>query len=137
MEQLPTFMGVPVRQLQPGKALEVSEVEEAVRLVKAFQESPMFGLVRLQSVHLETDSVLKVKTKQGSEVVFHPGNLEKQFNRWRLIHDAGRREGLGVLSTLDLSITNHIPATWQKPASGNDPAMGNPYAPGFMKESNV
>jgi hypothetical protein len=42
--------------------------------------------------------------------------LEMQLRRWRLVHDYAATTAKGI-ATLDLSVTNNVPARWQEAAS--------------------
>jgi len=120
-EWFPTITGIPASELRPGKPLEIPQVQEALKLVVAFENSPMFGMVDLKYVDVSEAEVLKVATLQGNEVIFRMQDFEGQFQRWRLAHDYALRvrQRLGVL---DLSVTNNVPILWAQQNDAPIPA---------------
>jgi cell division protein FtsQ len=108
---LPVLTGVKHMEIQPGQSVESPQVRAALRLVAEFACSPMAGLVDLRSIYVGSPEVMVVTTAQGSEVTFGLNDLERQLRRWREIHDEGQRQGRN-LATLDLAVTNSIPARW-------------------------
>lgn len=110
-ETFPTITGIPARELLPGKQVEPPQVLEALKFIIAFENSPMFGFVDIKNVDVSEPEVLKIATAQGNEVIFHLGDFENQFQRWRMAHDYAQRVGRR-LGTLDLSVTNNIPMLW-------------------------
>ena len=71
----------------------------------------MEGVVDIKRIDVSSPEVLVVTTGQGSEVTFGPVNLDQQLRRWREIYDCGQNLNRAV-ATLDLAITNNIPACW-------------------------
>ena len=110
-EPLPVLTGVALHELQPGRRLESPQVQAAMRLITEFVHSPMAGLVDLKSIDTSSAEVLVVTTGQGSEVTFGLNDLDHQMRRWREIHDMGQRLNKS-LASLDLAVTNNIPARW-------------------------
>jgi len=91
--------------------VELPQVQAALRLISEFAYSPMAGLVDLRSIDVGSPEVLVVRTGQGSEVTFGLHDLDRQVRRWRAIHDLGQRMKRGI-ATLDLAVSNNIPARW-------------------------
>lgn len=110
-DSLPLLMGVNVSELQPGRCVELPQVQGALRLISEFAYSPMAGLVDLRRIDVGSPEVLVVTTGQGSEVTFGLHDLDRQVRRWREIHDLGQRMKKGI-ATLDLAVSNNIPARW-------------------------
>lgn len=108
---LPELTGVKLTEIQPGQRVESPQVRSALHLVEEFACSPMAGLVDLRRIDVGSADVLVVMTAQGSEVTFGLNDLERQLRRWREIHDMGQRQRKN-LATLDLAVTNSIPARW-------------------------
>lgn len=108
---LPRLTGVAETELRPGRQIESEQVQAALRLVEAFDRSPMFNQVELNEIDVAAPDVLRVTTCQSNEVTLAIANLETQLNRWRMIHDVAHGSHKGI-ATLDLSVSNHIPATW-------------------------
>lgn len=103
---LPRLVGVS--NVVAGRVLAGRNVPGALRLIEAFQESPMIGLTELESINLSEPGVLRVKTPHGNEVTFGLQNFELQLVRWRRIHDFAASRGQ-VVVTLDLSVSNNVP----------------------------
>jgi hypothetical protein len=111
VEQLPVIGGPNSDEVQPGRRLAGPQIQAALQLLLAFEESPMAGIVDLKRVDILSQEVLVVTTGQGSEVTFGLSNLDVQLRRWRAIFDAGQRAGK-TIGSLDLAITSNIPARW-------------------------
>jgi cell division septal protein FtsQ len=109
--QLPVITGLNVYQLQPGRRLELPQVQAALQLVAAFNRSPMAGLVDLQRIDVAAPQALVVTTMQGSEITFGLENLEQQLRRWRGIYDLGQRANKNIASA-DLAVANNVPVRW-------------------------
>jgi len=110
-DPLPVLAGVGLHELQPGRRLDLPQVRAALQLVMEFALSPMAGLVDLRRIDVGAPEVLVVTTGQGSEVTFGLQDLARQLRRWREIHDLGQRMHRAIAS-LDLAVTNNIPARW-------------------------
>jgi cell division protein FtsQ len=109
--QLPVIAGLNAFQLQPGRRMELPQVQAALRLVAAFSRSPMAGLVDLRRVDVSAPGVVVVTTGQGSEITFAPDNLDLQLRRWREIYDLGLRQQRAIAS-VDLAVANNVPVRW-------------------------
>lgn len=112
-EPLPVLTGVGLHELQPGRKLESPQIQAALQLITEFAHSPMAGLVDLKSIYIGSPEVLVVTTGQGSEITFGLNDLDRQMRRWREIHDMGQRLNKS-LATLDLAVSNNIPASWHQ-----------------------
>jgi len=110
-ESLPVLTGVGLHELQPGRQLDLPQVRAALQLVTEFAHSPMAGLVDLKRIDVSAPEVLVLTTGQGSEVTFGLRDLGRQLQRWAEIHELGQRNQR-VIATLDLAVTNNIPARW-------------------------
>jgi cell division septal protein FtsQ len=110
-DALPVVTGVGLQDLQPGRRLESPQAQAALKLIDVFAHSPMAGLVDLRRIDVSAPEVLVVTTGQGTEVTFSPQNLEQQLQRWREIHELGRRQGRAV-AWLDLAVGNNVPVRW-------------------------
>lgn len=109
--ELPLISGLNLNELQPGRRLETPQLRAALDLICTFGESPMAGLVDLRRIDLTASDVLTVSTGQGSQVTFGLQDVERQLRRWREIHDQGLKMNKAI-ATLDLAVTNNIPARW-------------------------
>ena len=128
-DPLPVLTGVGFHELQPGRRLEMPQVQAVLRLITEFGHSPMAGLVDLKRIDLGSAEVLIVTTGQGSEVTFGLQDLDRQLRRWREIHDAGQRQNKS-LASLDLAVTNNIPARWLQVGTG---PVNSPKAPRTLR----
>jgi cell division septal protein FtsQ len=120
---LPHLLGVgnPVA----GRVLVGPTVMPALKLIRAFDGSAMFGLKELESIDLGRTGVLRVRTSHGALVTFGLGNFKQQLARWRRVHDYASGRGQ-VIATLDLSVTNNVPAVFEdrrvsQSAAGSSP----------------
>jgi hypothetical protein len=80
----------------------------------------MAGLVDLKRIDVSSPDVLLVTTGQGSEVTMGLTDFDQQLRRWHDIFDMGQKLSK-ALATLDLAVTNNIPARWLE-ASAVPPA---------------
>jgi cell division septal protein FtsQ len=112
-EHYPLITGASFAGLSPGRRIELPQLHAALRLVAAFGQSPMAGLVELQRIDVSSPEVLMVTTDQQGEICLGLNDLDRQINRWRLLHDVGARQGRQIAS-LDLSVVENIPLRWQE-----------------------
>jgi cell division septal protein FtsQ len=126
--QLPVIGGLNYFQLQPGRRLELPAVQAALRLVAAFDRSPMLGLVELQRVDVSEPRVLVATTGQGSEVTFSLDRVEQQLRRWQQIYDYGSQQQK-TIATADLAVANNVPVRWMTAAPVVAPRTVNPLRP--------
>jgi cell division septal protein FtsQ len=126
-EQLPVITGLNVYQLQPGHRVESPQVQAALKLLGAFDRSPMAGLVDLRRIDLTSPEVVVVTTGQGSEITFGLDNLEQQLSRWRGIYDLGQSKNK-IIASADLAVANNVPVLWMElgAAPGTTPKIVNP-----------
>jgi cell division protein FtsQ len=113
--QFPIMSGIDGNQLQPGKRIEIPQVKAALRLISAFENSPMYGLTEVLRVDVSVPDVLVVTTSHGGEVTFGLTNIDQQLRRWREIFDVGKKTGRAI-ATLDLAVANNIPVRWLEAA---------------------
>jgi cell division protein FtsQ len=123
---LPVISGMNAFQLQPGRRLELPQVQAALKLISAFASSPMAGLVDLRRVDVSQPGVLVAMTGQGSQITFGPENFEQQLRRWRAIYDYGRQANKGDIASADLAVENNVPVRWMMASS--TPATVTPKA---------
>jgi cell division septal protein FtsQ len=126
-EQLPVLTGLNVYELQPGHRVESPQVQAALKLLGAFDHSPMAGLVDLRRIDLTSPEVVVVTTGQGSEITFGLDNLEQQLRRWRGIYDLGQSKNK-IIASADLAVANNVPVLWMElgAAPGTTPKIVNP-----------
>jgi hypothetical protein len=111
IDSLPAIAGINPSELQPGRRIVAPQVQAALQLIMAFDQSPMAGLADLRRIDVSCAAVLVVKTGQGSEVTFGLADPESQLRRWHDIFDLGQKMSKAVAS-LDLAVTNNVPARW-------------------------
>ena len=132
-EQWPTLAGLNANDIQAGRRLESLQALAALRLLAAFERSPMAGLVDLKRIDISAPEVLVVTTGQGSEVTFGLADPEPQLRRWQQVHELGQKMSKAI-AALDLAVTNNVPARWLE-ASAVPP--GNPKPPKPWKKRHV
>jgi len=110
-EQLPLIVVSNPGEPQAGRRLELPQVQAALQLLDSFERSPMAGLLDLKRVDVSAPDVLVVTTEQGSEITFGLCNFDQQMRRWQSIFDYAQGKGK-VIATLDLAVSNSIPARW-------------------------
>ncbi len=110
-EPLPELQGVNATDLEPGHRINTPQVQAALHLLAAFERSPMEGLAELKTIDVSSPEVLVATTSQNCEITFGLTDIDQQLRRWRVIFDSGQTIGK-ALASLDLAITNHIPARW-------------------------
>jgi len=108
---LPLIAGLSANDVQAGRSLDFPQVHAALRLIQAFEGSPMNGMVDLKRIDVSSPEVLVVTTGQGNEITFGLDGLEQQLRRWRAIYDYGQDRQLAI-RTLDLAVTNNVPTCW-------------------------
>ncbi len=106
--QLPLIAGLNIFQVQPGRRVELPQVRAALRLITAFDQSPMAGLVDLRRVDVSGPGVIVATTGQGSQITFGLDNLEQQLRRWRQIHDYAQSQN-AIIASADLAVENNVP----------------------------
>jgi cell division protein FtsQ len=109
-EWLPVLGGISAGEVQPGRRLQMPQIQAALRLIAEFDRSPMAGLVDLKRIDVSAPEALVVTTLQGSEITFGLHDLSQQLRRWREIFDPAQRLGKAI-ATLDLAVSNNIPMT--------------------------
>jgi cell division septal protein FtsQ len=134
-EQLPLISGVNGHQLRASRRIEAPQVQAALQLIGAFEHSPMAGLVDLKRIDVSSPEVLLVTTGQGNEVTFGRADLEQQLRRWREVFDLGQKMSR-TIATLDLAVTNNIPARWLE-ASAVPPTAPRSPKPSHIRKKHV
>jgi hypothetical protein len=122
-------------ELQPGHRLESEQAQAALRLLGAFEHSPMAGLADLQRVDVSAPGVVVAMTGQGGQITFGLDNLDRQLRRWREIHDLGMRQGR-LIASLDLAVENNVPVHWLTENAAPD-ALPKSVKPSRNRRKNV
>jgi len=110
-DQFPLICGIKSRDIKAGGRIDFPQLRAALQLIVAFDRSPMVGVADFKRIDVSSADVLVVATGQGGEIVFGLAELDQQLRRWREIVDSGQKLGKAI-ATLDLSISNNIPARW-------------------------
>jgi cell division protein FtsQ len=134
-DALPIISGMNVNELQPGRRLEIPQLQAALNLIASFEQSAMAGLVDLRRVDLSAPEVLVATTGQGGVITFGLQDVERQLRRWREIHEQGLKLNKAI-ATLDLAVTNNIPARWLE-ASSVPPINQKSAKPSRNRRKNV
>ena len=64
-EQLPVLDGLNANALQPGRRIEAPQVQAALQLIVAFEQSPMAGLVDLKRIDVSSPETLAGHDRPG------------------------------------------------------------------------
>ena len=112
-EHLPRLMAVNIRELSKGKPVGPVPIQAALRLIVEFNRSPIAALADLQEIDLATSGVLEVTTPQNSRIIFGLEDFQVQLQRWQAVYEYAANAGKAIAS-LDLSVSNNVPARWQE-----------------------
>ena len=134
--ELPVIAGVNAFQMQPGRRVELPQVQAALQLIAAFARSPMSGLVDLRRVDISAPGVVVATTGQGSEITFGLDNLDQQLRRWRQIYDLGVRQQRAIAS-VDLAVANNVPVRWMLASAAPVTVTPKAVKPGKSRRKNV
>lgn len=132
---LPELIGLQAQDIRPGRTTEAPQVHAALALVRAFNRSPMLGLVDIKHIDVRQAGVLVLTTRQGNETTFSLGDFDAPLRRWRTVHDHASRFGRHITS-LDLAVGNNCPMQWVD-ASGVSPAPPRPLKPSAYRKKHV
>ncbi len=108
---LSRIVGIPVTELRPGYRAESEQVRAALDLVASFNQSAMAGRTEIRQIDVSMPDILMVTTADGAELAFGLRHFDGQLQRWLAIDNHGRRTGQKLVS-LDLSVSNNLPARW-------------------------
>jgi cell division septal protein FtsQ len=133
--QLPVISGLNYFQLQPGRRLELPQVQAALQLIAAFDRSSMAAVVDLQRVDVSAPRVIVVTTGQGSEVTFGLEDLDHQLQRWQLAYNLGL-QCQKTIATVDFAVVNNVPVKWMA-AEAAPVATPKPVKPLKPRRRNV
>jgi hypothetical protein len=134
--QLPVIAGLNnIFLLQPGRRIELPAVQAALRLVAAFDHSPMLGLVDLQRMDVSEPRVIVATTGQGSEITFSLEHAEQELQRWLQIYDYGVQQQK-TIAAADLAVANNVPVRWMT-ASAVPVVTPQPASPLKSRRKNV
>ena len=135
VDPYPLLSGLDATVVQPGRRIAIPQAQAALKLIVSFEQSAMAGVVDLKRIDVSSPDVLVVTTGQGSEVTFGLTDLDQQIRRWHDIFDMGQKLGKAI-ATLDLAVSNHIPARWLE-ANAVPPAVPKSPKPLRNRKKNV
>ena len=130
---LPAITGVGSTSFRPGHIVSSPPILAALKWIRAFQSSPMAGHVDIRAIDVASPSALLVNTEQGNEVSFAYNDFETQLARWRVVHAWGMQR-TQILASLDLAVTNYVPAVWVNPTNAPPPAVRPLQASPYRKK---
>jgi cell division septal protein FtsQ len=111
IDPLPVIVGLSANEVRPGRRLDSPQARAALQLILAFERSSMQGLADLKRIDVSEADALVVKTGQAAEITFGLADFDQQLRRWQLIYETGQKMNKSI-ATLDLAISNNIPAIW-------------------------
>jgi cell division septal protein FtsQ len=134
-DQLPLLAGFNGNDLRPGRKIDSLQSQSALRLITAFDRSPVAGLTDLRSIDVSRRDTLVVTTSQGSEVTFGMEDFPGQLRRWQVTLEEALRRNQAI-ATLDLAVTNNTPLRLQE-AGPPPPAQPKNAKPQRTRRRNV
>jgi cell division septal protein FtsQ len=133
---LPTVTGVSTDSFRPGHLVESPQILAALRWIRCFQNSSMARFVDVRSIDVSSDVSLLVTTEQDNQVTFAYQNFESQLARWDSVRDLARRRSCSIAS-LDLAVTNYVPALWAESTNAPPPVVRPAQASPYKKNRHV
>lgn len=131
---LPQILGIR-GELQPGRKLESTQVQAALKWINAFESSAMANIVDLKKIDVVSPEVLIVTTGQGSEITFSLDNFEQQLMRWQKIHEECVRSNR-TIATLNLAVADYTPLRFTE-TSVTPPSAPKSAKPQRIRRRNV
>ena len=117
IDWLTELRGVNDVDLKLGRQVESAQVRAALKLLVHFERSAMFGRADIRRVDVAGMEVLTVTASNGTEITFASHReFDTQLRRWRAVQDVATQQGK-VISTLDVSISQNLPARWVEASS--------------------
>lgn len=129
---LPVLTGVALSEVRPGRRTESPQILGALRLLAAFERSPMVGIIDVKEIDVSSPCLLRLVTGQECSAMFGLDNFDQQLRRWRAVHDYGQRFGRN-LAWMDLSVSNNVPARWLEASITPAPPSRPVKPPGYKK----
>lgn len=123
---LPTLLGVNAAGAASGRPLTNPQVLAALRVLAAFDQSPLASVADVINVDVGSSPLLTVLTRRGSRVTLAADrDFEDQMMKWYSVHQYGMAAGF-IIDSLDLSVTNHPPLRWVDPGLPQTPPAFDP-----------
>jgi cell division septal protein FtsQ len=124
-DELPIITGVKSNEVLSGSRIDSPQVKAALELLRAFEHSPMEGLTEIQRIDVSSPDAIAATTAQGSAITFGLSDFDQQLGRWHQIFLQGQKLGRAI-ATLDLAVTNNIPASWLEASAVPPPPVKSP-----------
>jgi hypothetical protein len=124
-DQLPVIVGLNPNEVQPGRRLESTPARTALQLIQAFERSPMQAWADMSRIDVSVPDVLILKTGQGSEITFGLTGIDQQLLRWQATFEKAQSMNKAI-ATLDLAVSNNIPASWLELSAVGPPSAKLP-----------
>ena len=132
---VPNITGFSATGLRAGQRTDSPQLLAALRWIRAFQRSEMSGRANVRAIDVSSPTALLVSTEQGSEISFPPREFEPLLARWQGVQDFARQSRVGI-ATLDLVVTNYVPAQWVSLTNGVPPVRTVEPSP-YRKQRHV
>ncbi len=130
----PVVVGIPPADIRPGWQSELPQVLAALRLIQAFERSPLNASFDLKQIDVSIPNVLQITTSQNCEVILGLVDLERQLRRWRAISTYGQKAGR-QLTWLDLSVSNNVPSRWLDTSAEAPPSLKTNPPSGYTRKN--
>lgn len=130
---LPQILGLNAADMQPGRKLESSQLQAALKWIEVFESSPMANLVDVKKIDVLSSEILVVTTGQGSEITFGLHDFGRQLLRWQRIQEECVRLNKTV-ATLNLAVADNTPLRLSD-ASGAPPSVPKPLKTQHKKKN--
>jgi len=132
-QTLPVIAVSNALDIQPGRTNDTRQIQAAIQFLLAFERSSMAGLVEVKRIDTASPEVIIVTTADGSDVTFGLSDFDQPLRRWQRIFTEGQKTNRAI-ATLDLAVTNSIPARWLE-ASAVPPTT--PKSPRTSRKKHV
>ena len=129
VDDLPLISGLKPNEVQAGHRLDSPQLKAALELLSAFEHSPMQGQTEVKRIDVSAADVIVATTDQGSVITFGLSDVDQQLRRWQQIFASAQKMGKGI-ATLDLAVSNNIPASWLEASAFPPP---NPKLPKILR----
>jgi cell division septal protein FtsQ len=134
-DQLPLLLGINASDLRPGRKLDSTQVQAALKWIDAFESSTMAGLVDLKTIDVLSPEVLVITTGQGSQITFGVDNFDQQLLRWQRIQEECARTNKTIAS-LNLAVAENTPLRFTD-SSATPPSAPKPVKLQRNRKRNV
>jgi hypothetical protein len=108
--QLPAISGLDPNQVQPGRRIQNSQLQAAMRAAQGVRPLAHGRLsVEIKKIDVAAPETLSCcLPPRAVRSVLALNDPEQQIRRWREIHEASQKQGKAIAS-LDLGVSNSLP----------------------------